>query len=357
MITRAQLVGRDSDSVETNLNSSFEAGDEETFYITDGNGNTLYHFSNDENATNNFTNEDLSNNGVWPIFNTELQNVPSILNTADFGVTIVFGETQLTYKGWPLYKFGGDENRGDNFGVGFPTAGVWPILNLDTENAPNPEVITPVVNKTFVVSNVGATAYKFGFTSLENPELELTRGNTYEFTVDTPGHPFIIKSVQGAGTANAFNEGVTNNGASTGTITFTVPPSAPDVLFYNCEFHGSMTGRIRIVDAAETTSFDVTNNGAASYVFSGKGLSNNENPNFNLRRGKTYEFVVNTPGHPFIIKSAQGTGTGDAFNNGVTNNGASTGTISFTVPSDAPDTLFYNCEFHGSMTGTFAISD
>ena len=357
MLTRAQLVGRNSDVDETNLNSSFEAGDEETFYITDADGNTLYSFINDESGTNNYTNEDFSNNGVWPIFNTELQNVPSILSADDFAMITVFGETQLTYKGWPLYTFGGDENRGDNFGVGFPVAGVWPILNLDTEIAPQPEVVAPVVSKTFAVSNVGASAYLFDFTSLENPELELTRGNTYEFTVDTPGHPFIIKSVQSTGTANTFDDGVTNNGASTGTITFTVPSDAPDVLFYNCEFHGSMTGRIRIVDASETTSFDVGNNGATSYTFSGEGFSNDENPNFNLRRGRTYQFVVNTPGHPFIIKSVQSTGTANAFDDGVTNNGASTGTISFTVPADAPDTLFYNCEFHGSMTGTFTISD
>ena len=42
--------------------------------------------------------------------------------------------------------------------------------------------------------------------------------------------------------------GVTNNGAATGTITFTVPSNAPDTLFYVCEFHASMTGQINIVD-------------------------------------------------------------------------------------------------------------
>lgn len=355
MFTRSQLVGRDSDGNETELNSAYEAGEEDTFYITDTEGNTLYSFINDENGTNNFTNEDFSNNGSWPIFNTALQNVPSILNTDDFGTIDVFGQAQLTYKGWPLYTFGGDDARGDNFGVGFPVAGVWPILNLDTEAAPEPEEPTATVEKTFTVSNVGATAYQFDFSSLENPELELTRGSTYEFAVNTPGHPFFIKTNQSTGTDDTFDEGVTNNGASTGTITFTVPDNAPDVLFYICEFHGSMTGRIRIVDANETSSFDVSNIGATSYVFSGTGFDNDENSNFTLRRGRTYQFSVNTPGHPFIIKSVQGTGTGNAFNDGVTNNGIATGTITFTVPSDAPDTLFYVCEFHGSMTGTFAI--
>jgi predicted lipoprotein with Yx(FWY)xxD motif len=70
MIAKSQLVGRNADGIESNLNSSFEAGDEETYYITDDTGNTLYHFINDENGTNNFTNPDFSNNGVWQVLNT-----------------------------------------------------------------------------------------------------------------------------------------------------------------------------------------------------------------------------------------------------------------------------------------------
>ena len=172
--------------------------------------------------------------------------MPSILNIDGFGVIDVFGESQLTYKGWPLYTFAGDENRGDNFGVGFPVAGVWPILNTDTEIAPE-----GFANKVYDVTNEGASAYVFSsedLTDAANPNFTFKRGETYEFNVNTPGHPFLIKSVQSTGTENVFNEGVTNNGASTGTIMFTVPQNAPDTLFYNCEFHGSMTGTFTIID-------------------------------------------------------------------------------------------------------------
>lgn len=245
MMVRSQLVGRDSNGVETNLNSNYEPGNEETFYITDDRGNTLYRFVNDFNSTNNFTASDFSNNAVWPIFQTGIQNVPSNLNISDFGSINVFGETQITYKGWPLYKFGGDELRGDNFGVGFPVAGVWPILNTETETAPEDTASSTTV---FEVTNVGASAYVFDFTNEQNPSLELTRGQTYEFNINSPGHPFFIKSIQSTGTGNAFNQGVSNNGTANGTITFTVPNDAPDTLFYNCEFHGSMTGTITIID-------------------------------------------------------------------------------------------------------------
>jgi len=83
---------------------------------------------------------------------------------------------------------------------------------------------------------------------MSNPNITLKRGETYTFSVNAPGHPFLINSVQGVGTANTYNEGVTNNGAAEGTVTFTVPADAPDTLFYNCEFHASMTGELNIIN-------------------------------------------------------------------------------------------------------------
>ncbi len=247
MMTQAQLVGRDSGGIETNLTDTYEPGDAQTSYMTDADGNTLYRFVNDTNGVNNFTADDFSNDGVWPIFEEDLQNVPSILDTSDFGSIDVFGRQQLTYKGWPLYYFGQDAQRGDNFGVGFPVVGVWPILNPDTEVAPD----AGGGSKVYDVTNQAASAYILsgeGLNNAVNPDLTLKRGETYEFNVDAPGHPFIIKTIQSTGTGNAYNDGVTNNGEASGTVTFTVPNDAPDTLFYNCEFHSPMTGTLTIID-------------------------------------------------------------------------------------------------------------
>lgn len=136
MIVSAQLIGASANGEQTNLNSNYEPGDGRTFYITDDRGNTLYRFTPDLNGQNNFTASDFSNNGVWPIFNTQITNVPSTLNINDFNTIDVFGQPQLTYKGWPLYKFQQDTNRGDNFGVGFPQPGIWPVVNQNTQVAP-----------------------------------------------------------------------------------------------------------------------------------------------------------------------------------------------------------------------------
>ena len=108
---------------------------------------------------------------------------------------------------------------------------------------------------------------------------------------------------------------------------------------------------------AESKTYDVVNNGASAYVFNGEGFSDASNPDITLKRGSTYTFNIDAPGHPFLVKEVQGTGTANLYNEGVTNNGAISGSVTFTVPMDAPDTLFYNCEFHGSMTGTFTIED
>lgn len=146
-----------------------------------------------------------------------------------------------------MYYFGQDAQRGDNFGVGFPTAGVWPILNPDTEVAPPADTS----GATYNVTNEGASAYIFsgnGLNNESNPDLTLKRGETYEFIVDAPGHPFLIKSVQSTGTGDTYNDGVTNNGAVSGTVVFTVPNDAPDTLFYNCEFHSPMTGTLTIIN-------------------------------------------------------------------------------------------------------------
>jgi hypothetical protein len=91
----------------------------------------------------------------------------------------------------------------------------------------------------------------------------------------------------------------------------------------------------------------VTNSGMTAYVIDGMS-----NPSLTFCRGMTYTFAVNAPGHPFYIKTVQGTGTDNAYSSGVTGNGATSGDLVFAVPADAPATLFYDCSLHTAMTGT-----
>lgn len=99
---------------------------------------------------------------------------------------------------------------------------------------------------TLQVTNSGFTAYVID--GVSNPDLTFCRGSTYVFSVNATGHPFYIKTVQGIGTANAYDSGVTVNGTTVGDVTFAVPSDAPDTLFYDCSLHIAMTGTIHIVD-------------------------------------------------------------------------------------------------------------
>ena len=101
---------------------------------------------------------------------------------------------------------------------------------------------------------------------------------------------------------------------------------------------------------AGATTFTVTNQGLGAYVIDGQA-----NAPLQLTRGETYTFNLNAPGHPFLLKTVQGNGVGNQYTSGVTGNGTQTGTLTFSVPLDAPNTLFYNCEFHFSMTGTITV--
>jgi hypothetical protein len=108
----------------------------------------------------------------------------------------------------------------------------------------------------FTVTATGFTAYTIN--AAANPTLTLTRGHTYTFDVNTPGHPFFIKTAQVTGTGSTFDTGVTNNGPTAGTLTFTVPASAPATLFYQCSVHAAMTGTLAIVSAPVPASSGVT---------------------------------------------------------------------------------------------------
>lgn len=106
-------------------------------------------------------------------------------------------------------------------------------------------------------------------------------------------------------------------------------------------------------NAKEDINFRVQNNGTNAYV-----IDFQTNPTLTLVRGNTYTFTLVLDGIlPFYIKTAPTLGTTNLYNNGVTNNGSATGQITFTVPQDAPDTLYYLNSTQYNMRGTFNIVD
>lgn len=96
----------------------------------------------------------------------------------------------------------------------------------------------------------------------------------------------------------------------------------------------------------------VTNSAASAYVINGVS-----NPTLRLMRGRTYTWTINAVGHPFYIKDALVSGPGNQYSTGVSGQGTQSGTVTFTVPANAPSYLYYVCGNHVAMAGTLAITD
>lgn len=106
-------------------------------------------------------------------------------------------------------------------------------------------------------------------------------------------------------------------------------------------------------NATETVNFRVTRTNVTSYDIDGLA-----NQTLTLVRGNTYVFNLFVQGNfPFWIKTAPTTGRGDPYNTGVSRNGSTIGLVTFTVPQDAPSTLYYACENQSLMRGTINIID
>ena len=113
---------------------------------------------------------------------------------------------------------------------------------------------------------------------------------------------------------------------------------------------GDQTTLTASIVSGVTYTMDVTATSSTDYTFSGdfSGLD----PDITAEVGDTLIFNVNSPSHPFWIKTAPTTGTGNAVS--VANNGTGSGTISW-IPT-APGTYYYICEFHSGMWATITIN-
>jgi len=220
-----------------------------------------------------------------------------------------------------------------------------------------------------------------------SPDLSLSSGEKYIFDLNdasSSNHPLSISATKNGTHSNGstitdgikfYAQGYEKTEANfsslfspEGTLenAFMVfEPSATDtVLYYYCLVHNGMANDAKIIidnyvevsQEVISTTLTVQNNGASDYTITSQSLSGND-PTLTLERGKTYEFDISSPGHPFWIKTEQINGISESYNDGIVNNGASSGLITFTVPADAPSTLYYICQIHSGMTGIINIVD
>ena len=108
----------------------------------------------------------------------------------------------------------------------------------------------------------------------------------------------------------------------------------------------------------QTYNLVVTASSFSDYTISGSDRTGNisgSDPAIEINEGDTLNFTVSASGHPFHLKTAAGTGTGNQIA-GVTNNGTQSGTVSWTPGNGSAGTYYYQCEFHGGMVGTITVN-
>jgi len=176
-----------------------------------------------------------------------------------------------------------------------------------------------------------------------NVEMTATYGLqsiSHSFTLTIDPNPDLTQGGEGSDTS--------------GTTTSTTSTTSSDTTDPSTGTNSSTTSSD--TTSAKTYVINVTANSATNYILNGtdrnESVTGND-PSVTVNIGDTIDFAVDASGHPFYLKTVQGTGTSDLISD-VTNNGATNGTVSWT-PS-AAGTYYYQCSLHNGMNGTITVN-
>ena len=180
----------------------------------------------------------------------------------------------------------------------------------------------------------------------------------------TQRHGLHLKWIDGAGFDNLVSWAV-----NSGNVTFSHPDinggANTTVQRLNISVPENIT--IPTLNLPSNVHYNVAANGNMAFSITGSGVGENRNIG-PLYRGATYTFNLDSSlaNHPFYITTDNGTGfVANAFvgeyTTGVTGsrgNGApGANVLTFTVPNNAPDVLYYQCARHSMMRGAIAIKN
>ena len=127
---------------------------------------------------------------------------------------------------------------------------VWRINGLfDSLQNESTAILDLSARESSSTLNIAVVAGAYEINGVNNPTLVVRRGQTYTFNLNTAGHPFWLQTTgNGHQEANSYSDGFTGNSQTTGEHQWVVPEDAPDEIFYQCEFHPVMFGKIIVVD-------------------------------------------------------------------------------------------------------------
>jgi len=222
------------------------------------------------------TTDTLTNKTLSGVSNT-FTNIP---NAALSNSGLTLGSTALTLGG----TFASLSNLTLNFATINSSGNT--ITNIKSEDFVDKVLQT---SASIDVINSGSGAYEFNsHYSGSNPTLYLRAGQTYALNLAVSGHPFHLQTVSGAySPGNSYTTGLTHvatngtvtTGASallqvTGTLYIEVPSNASSSIYYACQYHSGMAGKIVL--------------GSISDGFVGDGATTN----FTINKGRNVNDVL-----------------------------------------------------------------
>ena len=200
--------------------------------------------------------------------------------------------------------------------------------------------------------------YKQGVYTVNNFAGAVTYGNM------TQTHSGKFKWIDGAGTQNLVDWAVDNGNVS---VTNANINGGASTIVKRTTVTVPSTVTPPTLTQPSGGTYNVSFVSAGSYTIAGDAAGDNKGIG-PLYRGSTYTFnlAASLANHPFYITTDNGTGfvantyVGE-YTTGVTGsrNNGTTGktTLTFAVPNNAPDTLYYQCGVHSAMRGTITIKD
>ncbi len=237
------------------------------------------------------------------------------------------------------------------------------ITNIEVSNLPNGINFT-IDNQPDDLNGSAQIVIKIGGTPIDNSlgsyQVQISAVNGYTGLKESASFSVKIDSCTTTQTGSVTQTTTTattpTNTTGTSTNTSSTSTANPD--------SGTSTGTTTSTNSSQDSkSFVVQvllfeNNSSDYRVLLSEdrlgGLNGDADPDLNFYVGDTISFEVNTPGHPFYLKTVRGTGNGDLIS-GVANNGIINGTISWTPSVEG--TYYYQCSLHSGMVGTINITN
>ena len=328
----------------------------------DVNGNSIISSSN-QNITvapNGTGDIRLSAGSVTSVFNGATGNVdfPTKISYKNEYSSLAAAPAAATYPGY-FFTVDGDDKPYVNMnittgGVGdtrvelltqYTTVGDLADIDVSTTPPTNNQVLK-WDGTNWVPGDDNAGVSSITSFATVNADTGTTTASSESDALTIAGGSNITTSISGDTVTVAFNGTLTTTLAAL-TDTDVAGITQGDSLYWN--------GSDWVVTRSPITWWELNADGIQHYTFAGPGFTGTAmDPTLYVMRGMTYAFdnSVQGGGHPFRIQSSSGL-SGTPYTDGQTGSGSSV--LYWTVPMDAPSTLYYQCTLHSLMNGTITV--